>query len=192
LGDFGRGPKRDSIESEAAVFSSEWAHSHFSFCSSHEPARGQTLRSVAWSCVMATIKKPIQISFSDLCGVTPPPGNVSPVINSGFSPVRIKEIIDKAAGENTAYHTRFATLKFSDSNAGDVHSASVVPLGAGYKGTFSLGAVDQAANCVKWTFKVRDDKLDYLQSAPTASPSSKTISQRLLSNRAGFTMQPPG
>ncbi len=115
------------------------------------------------------VKKPIQISFTDLCGNI----NLAPIINSSFSPVRIKEIADKAAGENTAFHTRFASLKFSDSNAGDVHSASVVPLGGGYKGTFSLGTVDQAANSVKWTFKVRDDKLDYLQEGQTLTQKYK-------------------
>ena len=120
-------------------------------------------------------KKPIQISFGALCGVItpPPPGNVSPVINSGFAPVGIKEIADNAAGENIAYHTRYATLKFTDSNAADVHSASAAPLGGGYKGTFSLGAVDQAANCIKWTFKVRDDKLDYLQEGQTLTQKYK-------------------
>jgi VCBS repeat-containing protein len=109
------------------------------------------------------VKKPIQISFRDLCGII----NVAPIVNSGVAPVRVKETADNAAGENQVIHTGSSILKFTDNNASDIHKASVVPLSGGYLGSFYLSPVNQTANTVNWTFKVSDAKIDHLQAGET-------------------------
>ena len=83
---------------------------------------------------MAIVKKPIQVSFRDLCGII----NVAPIIKSGFAPVRVKEIADNAIGENQVIHTGSSIIKFTDGNTADFHKATFVPLGGGYLGSLSL------------------------------------------------------
>ncbi len=115
------------------------------------------------------IKKPIQVSFRDLCGVANLGGvtNLAPVFSSGNQSVKVKEIIDRDSRENKVYHTNTSTLMFTDANANDVHTASFIPLSGGYLGHFSLGSVNQTANALKWTFKVADAAIDYLQAGQT-------------------------
>ena len=97
---------------------------------------------------------------------------------STVRPLIVTEIADKAPGENVYVHNGSAPIKFADANAGDIHSASFVPLGGGYRGSFSLGPVDQTADSVKWTFKVSDGALgDNLQAGQTLLQNYKvTIS----------------
>ncbi len=112
---------------------------------------------------MAIVKKPIQVSFSALCGIA----NFAPVIRSGFSPIKIKEITDGAPAENNFTHTGSQVLKFTDRNPSDRHEAKVIPLAGGYLGAFDLSPVNQAANTVKWTFSVADLAIDHLQEGET-------------------------
>jgi VCBS repeat-containing protein/ELWxxDGT repeat protein len=74
------------------------------------------------------------------------------------------ELADGAADENSVAHTATGAVTFSDIDAIDTHVASVLPHGggAGYRGTFTLAAVDQGADSVGWTFSVDDADLDDL------------------------------
>ncbi len=112
---------------------------------------------------MSIVKKPIQVSFSALCGIA----NFAPVIRSGFSPIKIKEITDGAPTENNFTHTGSQVLKFTDRNPSDFHKATYIQLAGGYLGSFILSPVNQAANTVKWTFNVPDAAIDHLQEGET-------------------------
>jgi VCBS repeat-containing protein len=72
------------------------------------------------------------------------------------------EIADNAAGENATTHTATGSIAFADVDLADSHAASVAPNAAGYLGTLTLGAVNQGANTVGWTFSVADSELDFL------------------------------
>ncbi|WP_043626929.1 VCBS domain-containing protein, partial [Ensifer sp. ZNC0028] len=93
--------------------------------------------------------------------------NDVPVITSGVQSGAVTEIADKAAGENTVTHTQDGAVTFTDVDTLDTHSASFLPQGRGYLGTFSLDAVDQAADKIGWNFKVADGVLDSLQAGQT-------------------------
>ncbi|MBD9569676.1 VCBS domain-containing protein [Ensifer sp. ENS08] len=93
--------------------------------------------------------------------------NDAPVITSGVQSGAVTEIADKATGENTVTHTQDGAVTFTDVDTLDTHSASFLPQGRGYLGTFSLDAVDQAADRIGWNFKVADGVLDSLQAGQT-------------------------
>lgn len=113
--------------------------------------------------MVALSKKPAAFRFTDLCANAPPS-----VERFSTRPLVFSEIADHAPGENVFTHTGSATIRFSDRNASDTHSASVVPLpGPSHVGSFSLGPVDQAHHKVTWNFKVGDGELDHLQAGET-------------------------
>lgn len=105
-------------------------------------------------------KKLIQIDFATLCGN-------SPVFISGPQSAIIKELADHAPGENTFIHSPGNVITFIDLDKTDHHTATVTPLGTGYKGTFALGPINQAADKLSWSFKISDGALDGLQAGQT-------------------------
>jgi VCBS repeat-containing protein len=71
-------------------------------------------------------------------------------------------------------HARSGAIVFQDSDLPDTaHTASVVPAGGGvgYLGTFSLAAVDQAADKVAWSFQIADGALDSLAAGEVRTQS---------------------
>ncbi len=78
----------------------------------------------------------------------------------------VTEILDGEAGEDTADLTANGTIAFSDVDVSDTHSASFVPQGGGYLGTFQLGAPttsgDITDGTLDWDFSVSDAALDHL------------------------------
>jgi VCBS repeat-containing protein len=63
------------------------------------------------------------------------------------------------------------TLTFKDVDLTDTHAASFAPPGAGYLGSFTLGALSDSTNgatgSVGWTFSVADGALDFLAAGQT-------------------------
>jgi VCBS repeat-containing protein len=89
--------------------------------------------------------------------------NEAPVIGgSAPASTAVVELADGNAGENVATLSGTGTIAFSDTDVSDTHNASAVANGGGYLGTFSLGAVNQGANTVGWTFSVGDAALNGL------------------------------
>ncbi|MEQ1717488.1 MAG: VCBS domain-containing protein [Hyphomicrobium sp.] len=114
------------------------------------------------------LKKLVRINFSDLCG------NAVPVIRPPVqAPLIFTEYSDGSAGENIFVHSGTGTLHFTDANSSDTHSASFVPLGTGYRGSFSLGRIDQHNDTVKWTFTATDKQLDSLQAGQKSTQHYK-------------------
>ncbi len=72
---------------------------------------------------------------------------------------------------STAVDTTTGMLTFKDPDRLDTHTASAVAQGAGYLGTFTLGALTDSLNgatgSVKWTFSVVDGALDFLAAGQT-------------------------
>lgn len=89
--------------------------------------------------------------------------NDAPEITSGVQGGTVMEIADGAPGENAVTHSQTGTITFSDVDTLDTHSASVAALGNNYVGTLVLGAVDQGADSVGWTFSVPDSVIDSLR-----------------------------
>lgn len=108
-----------------------------------------------------TTKIPTVYDFSLFCK------NAPPRILSSATPLIVTEIGDRKPGENTFVHTGTAPIRFADADTKDVHTATFVPLGAGYRGTFSLGPINQATDTLNWAFKVSDGALDNLQAGQT-------------------------
>ena len=86
-----------------------------------------------------------------------------PVITSAAQSASLTEWADGSTKEtsNTA-HTASGTITYWDPDLSDVHVASFVAEGSGYRGTFSLGSVNQTADCVAWSFSVADSAIDFL------------------------------
>ena len=111
------------------------------------------------------------LQFSDtvttIDSYTPPPtvSNIAPTMTSTAPTVSLTEWADKSANEvaNTP-HTASGTITYSDSDVGDIHSASFKPEGTGYLGTFTLntGSID-SADSVGWSFTVSDSAINYLK-----------------------------
>jgi VCBS repeat-containing protein len=95
--------------------------------------------------------------------------NDTPTITSGPQAGAATEIADGAPGEGATTHQDSGTIGFADVDLIDTHNASAAPQsgGVGYLGTFTLGAVDQGADTVGWTFKVDDSALDFLAEGET-------------------------
>ncbi|MDQ8697724.1 DUF5801 repeats-in-toxin domain-containing protein [Hyphomicrobium sp. LHD-15] len=106
------------------------------------------------------IKKIKVLSFTELCGA------VVPVFTTQPQCASITELKDNHAQENTYVHSRSAVIKFKDS-VQDKHSVSFAPVGNGYVGSFSLGAVNQKSDSFSWTFKLPDGAIDHLQAGET-------------------------
>ncbi len=105
---------------------------------------------------MAKKVKTTVLTFLELCGKS------KPVFTTNSQAATVTEIADNAPGENVITHTKTSTLKFKD-DGGDAHTATVTPQKGGYLGTLTLGAVNQSADTVGWTFKLPDQSIDYLQ-----------------------------
>ncbi|HVI31699.1 Ig-like domain-containing protein [Phenylobacterium sp.] len=98
----------------------------------------------------------------------------------------VTERPDGAADESTALHTAAGAVAFADLDLADVHSATVSPAGTGYLGTLTLGAVDQAANRVDWTFQAPDSALDGLAAGEVRT---QTYAVQLSDGRGGMASQ---
>jgi VCBS repeat-containing protein len=112
-----------------------------------------------------------QLQFADATawiGPAVPVANTAPVITTAPPSITLTEWADLSAAEaaNTA-HTAQGKIAFSDPDSLDVHAASVTPQGTGYLGSFTLGAVDESANNLGWSFNVSDSALDYLKAGQT-------------------------
>ncbi|MGJ8682673.1 VCBS domain-containing protein, partial [Paraglaciecola sp.] len=70
-----------------------------------------------------------------------------------------EDAMDAAEGDTL---TDTGTITFADLDLSDEHTASVTAAPAGALGLLTLGAVDDAANTVGWTYTVADGDLDYL------------------------------
>ncbi|MGE0117554.1 MAG: tandem-95 repeat protein, partial [Dongiaceae bacterium] len=89
--------------------------------------------------------------------------NDAPTISAGSTKAgSVTERADGAPDENTVTHTKTGTIAFADVDLIDTHTATATELGTGYLGNLVLGAVDQAANTVGWTFTVDDSALESL------------------------------
>ncbi len=93
--------------------------------------------------------------------------NDVPVITSGAQSATVTELADNATGETTVTHTQGGEVTFTDVDTLDTHSASFLPQGRGYLGTFSLDPVDQTTDKIGWNFKVADGVIDSLQAGQT-------------------------
>jgi len=96
-------------------------------------------------------------------------GNSAPVIVSATAAGLATEWADKSANETAnTLHTASGSVIYSDANALDLHTASFVPKGSGYLGTFSLNttAID-SGDSVGWSFVVSDSAIDYLKAGQT-------------------------
>ncbi|MGH6927667.1 MAG: tandem-95 repeat protein, partial [Dongiaceae bacterium] len=100
--------------------------------------------------------------------------NDTPTVTSGAQTGAVTEIADGAPGEGATTHQDSGTISFADVDLIDTHNASAAPQGGGvgYLGTFTLGAVDQGADTVGWTFKVDDSALDFLADGETRNQTS--------------------
>ena len=74
----------------------------------------------------------------------------------------VTEVADGAEGENGSDRTASGSIAFADIDGVDVHSVSVTPQGSNYLGSLTLGAVDQSANTLGWSFSAADAALDSL------------------------------
>ena len=95
--------------------------------------------------------------------------NDAPTVTSAVQSANPIEIADGAAGENATTHVASGAITFSDADTGDLHQASVVAQGTDYRGTFTLGALDQDGNAVGWAFSIDDAALDDLAAGETLS-----------------------
>lgn len=88
--------------------------------------------------------------------------NDVPVITSAVQAGTVTEVADGAQGENAVTHTQSGAVTFVDVDTLDTHTAKVVPLGNNYIGNLAIGAVNQGADSIGWTFSVPDSVLDPL------------------------------
>ncbi len=89
--------------------------------------------------------------------------NDAPTISAGSTKAgSVTERADGAPDENAVTHSAKGTIAFADVDLIDTHTATATELGAGYLGSLVLGAVDQAANTVGWTFTVDASALESL------------------------------
>ena len=82
------------------------------------------------------------------------------------------DVITANTGSNNlsvlrSVHQASGSISFADVDLTDSHSASVAPQAGGYRGTFTLGAVNQLADSVGWTFAVSAGALDDLAAGQT-------------------------
>ncbi len=88
--------------------------------------------------------------------------NDAPEITSGVQQGKVHEIADGAPGENHTTHESSGAVTFKDVDTLDTHTATFVPLGGGYLGTFNISPVNQATDSIPWKFAVDDAVLDGL------------------------------
>ncbi|WP_323769353.1 cadherin-like domain-containing protein [Antarctobacter sp.] len=92
--------------------------------------------------------------------------NDAPVIETSTLTGAVTEIADGAAGENADTLTTTGAVNFSDVDVTDTHTASFVPNGADYRGTFSILAPTSTdattTGAVDWTFDIADAAIDDL------------------------------
>jgi VCBS repeat-containing protein len=90
--------------------------------------------------------------------------NDAPTIDAGGtdSSGSVTELPDGAPGEGTTLHTDSGAIAFDDVDLSDTHTATFIPQGAFYLGTFSLDPVDQMGDSVGWDFEVSDAALEGL------------------------------
>ena len=106
-------------------------------------------------------RKVTQLTFGELCG------NSDPVIRTGTQSGHVRELTDGAPAENVAVHSYKGRITFADQDRSDIHLATTAALGSGYLGKLTLGAVDQSADKVGWTFTLPDSAIDHLQAGQT-------------------------
>ncbi|MDZ7708512.1 MAG: VCBS domain-containing protein [Trueperaceae bacterium] len=117
------------------------------------------------------------LTSSDTVGITVTSQNDPPTIVVGSTEATgsVTELADGASGESTAELAATGTITFADIDDDGAHTAQVgvsVVDGAGETvaspfGALTLGAVDQAANTVGWTFAVSDGAIDDLAEGET-------------------------
>jgi VCBS repeat-containing protein len=101
------------------------------------------------------------------------PTNHAPAITSGTQSASLTEWADLSANEtaNTP-HTAAGLITYTDSDATDLHTASVAAEGTGYLGTFSLNTSNiDSDDSVGWSFSVSDKAIDYLTAGQTLTQS---------------------
>jgi VCBS repeat-containing protein len=81
-------------------------------------------------------------------------------------------LLDQVAVNATtapATQTAQGTINFSDVETGDTHTASFVPVGGGYVGTFSLDPVSEvpSSGSVEWHFSVDNSAIQFLSQGQT-------------------------
>ncbi|AQR74218.1 S-layer family protein [Sphingomonas sp. LM7] len=95
--------------------------------------------------------------------------NDAPTIDAGGTDATgaVTELPNGDPNENAFTHQDSGTIAFDDLDLSDTHSASFVPQGPGYLGTFSLDPVNQAGDNVGWDFAVDDSAIDFLEEGET-------------------------
>ena len=118
-----------------------------------------------------TIQDEHGASSSSTVALTVTGTNDAPTIVAGGTTATgsVTELPDGAPGENTTVHHASGTIAFADVDTSDTHSATAVPQGAGYYGTFTLDPVNQAGDTVGWHFDVGDNAIDGLAAGQTVT-----------------------
>ena len=93
--------------------------------------------------------------------------NDAPVITSPPQATTVTELTNADSGENYVTHSRAGAVTFTDVDLLDTHTATFIPQGSGYLGTFVISPVNQAADSIGWTFTVPDSVLETLQVGQT-------------------------
>lgn len=88
--------------------------------------------------------------------------NDAPIITTPF---QIAEIAENGQFEELPtdfVHVREDVIRFKDVDLLDTHTAKIKPLGTGYVGIMTLGAINQTADTIDWKFEVEDKDIDFL------------------------------
>ncbi len=101
--------------------------------------------------------------------------NDAPVITSPVQQATVTELTPNDPNENNITHTRNGAVTFNDVDTLDTHTATVVPQSGSYLGTFAIGAVNQAADSIGWSFSVPDSVLQSLHAGQTLTQKYDVI-----------------
>jgi VCBS repeat-containing protein len=131
--------------------------------------------------------------------------NHAPVITSPAAAASVSVIELAGVTGSAAVDTAAAALTFTDADPTDLHTASVVALGTGYLGVFTLGTVAESnatgvvVGSVPWSFSVVDGTLDFLAAGQTvvqsysvkiADPNGGTVVQTVTVTLTGTNDAP--
>jgi VCBS repeat-containing protein len=88
--------------------------------------------------------------------------NDAPVITTPFQLETINENTIFQESPPDFLHVRDDVIRFKDVDLLDTHTTKITPLGTGYVGTMTLGALNQTTDTISWTFQVADKDIDLL------------------------------
>ncbi len=97
--------------------------------------------------------------------------NDAPVIRTSASILAggVTELVDGSAGENRTSLTTTGSIRYSDADLSDSHTATFATKGSGYLGAFSL--IPGENGRIGWTFTAEDSALDTLKAGEVLTQS---------------------